>query len=142
MTDIPEGLIAGEVTAGYDGPSVVFPASDEDDKRLSAMVGQRVYICQQEVALIEQENREGWKQSAHWRAKYEAAQQQVERSLAASQQANAAMAKDAARYRWLRLLGEEQSQVVSRWGASGDPEFLDEGCDAAIAEQAPAEVER
>ncbi len=34
----------GIVTAGYDGPSVVFPASDADDKALCALVGERVYI--------------------------------------------------------------------------------------------------
>jgi hypothetical protein len=56
--------------------------------------------------------------------------------LAASQQANAAMAKDAARYRWLRD-NDQDSYVVLR-----DHDFLkygvhlDAAIDAAIAEQA------
>ena len=51
-----EPVAMGIVTAGYDGPSVVFPASDADDKVLSGLVSQRVYIYLSPHAHTEGDN--------------------------------------------------------------------------------------
>jgi hypothetical protein len=47
------------------------------------------------------------------------------------------MAKDAARYRWLRELREQTADVIGRWGAGcgEDPEYLDQAIDAALTQE-------
>lgn len=69
--------------------------------------------------------------------------------LVAAQPALARCQQNDARYRWLRILDAEQGDAIGRFGASGDPQFLDDAADAALragweddAEQAVSEVLR